>query len=383
MGEGSQDLMRVRFEEMLPRLSLSTRAAKGKIEGALQKIDGGAADERSQREHHFIPQFWLRQFAEKGMLCVLSSDPACAARRQSVRRTSVKRDLYTTYAVGGGSQADGEPDDAVPMERMLGVFEHRAADVLHRLVGMADGEEVQLSDLDRYWMSVLIALQMPRSPHAMQTMRDAQASIATRMMALVASRGGPDQRMKEELAREAGIDPSEWDDFEWSPDDFLPGPDQKFDIRVDPRTDVAQQISIAFDTDAVMPVFARWWNVITFPEPILPIPLDQGVFLLPPQGAPFPWNNPGLLTAEEIWAPLSPRVLLLAHWNGPDARHQPAKAELYAARLAMQPSELACHPSTREQVRHITVAARSDNAAELAGIMGRSNNVGQQHATFI
>ncbi|WP_419908003.1 DUF4238 domain-containing protein [Candidatus Poriferisodalis sp.] len=368
---------------MLPRLSLSTREARGKVEGALEKIDGSAADERSPREHHFIPQFWLRQFAEKGMLCVLSRDPACAARRQSVKSTSVERDLYTTYAVGEGSQADGEPDDAVPMERMLGVFEHRAADVLHRLVGMADGRDVQLSDLDRYWMSILIALQIARPPQAMQAMRDAQASSATQMMAVLARRGGPDERMKEELAREASIDPSEWDDFEWSPDDFLPGPDQKFDIRVDPRTDVAQQISIAFDTDAVMPVFARWWNVITLPEPILPIPLDQGVFLLPPQGAPFPWNNPGLLTAEEIWAPLSPRVLLLAHWNGPDARHQPATGEQYAARLATKRSELACRPSTCERVRRVAVATRSDNAAELAGILGGSNNVGQQHATFM
>lgn len=205
MGEGRRDSLRVRFGEMLPRLSLSTKEAKGTVEGALEKIDGSAADERSPREHHFIPQFWLRQFAEKGMLCVLSRDPDCAARRQSVKSTSVERDLYTTYAVGEGSQADGEPDDAVPMERMLGVFEHRAADVLHRLVGMADGGEVQLSDLDRYWMSVLIALQMPRSPHAMQAMRDAQAGIAIQMMAMVARRGGPDERMKEELAREAGV----------------------------------------------------------------------------------------------------------------------------------------------------------------------------------
>ena len=383
MGEGSQDLMRVRFEEMLPRLALSTREARSKVEGALQKIDGSAADERSPREHHFIPQFWLRQFAEKGMLSVLSSDPSSAARRQSVRSTSVKRDLYTTYAVGGGSQADGEPDDAVPMEQMLGVFEHRAASVLHRLVGMADGGDVQLSDLDRYWMSVLIALQMPRSPQAMQAMRDAQASSATQMMAMLARRGGLDEHMKEELAREAGVDPSEWDDFEWSPGDYLPGPDQKFHIRVDPRTDVAQQISIAFDTDAVMPVFARWWNIITLPEPILPIPLDQGIFLLPPRAAPFPWNSPGLLTADEIWAPLSPRVLLLAHWHGPDARHQPAKGEQYAAWLAMKRSELACHPSNREQVRRVAVAARADNAVELADILGGSSNHGQQHATFI
>lgn len=44
VGKESQDLMRVRFEEMLPRLSLSARAAKGKVEGALQKIDGSASD---------------------------------------------------------------------------------------------------------------------------------------------------------------------------------------------------------------------------------------------------------------------------------------------------------------------------------------------------
>lgn len=382
MNDSDEAGMQDRRHEMLLRFATATKEAEHKIGDELARIEGTPVDAQSARRHHFIPQFWLRQFAEDGSLSVLSDDPQCTARSQPVKGTSVERDLYTTHAVGDHGHLGDDLDAAIPMERMLGVFENRAAPVLHLLASMVDGEDVVLSDLDRYWMSALIAFQIVRTPQSLAASRSARENIAARMLIMIAERGGPNDRMKEELAREAGVDPGVWDGMEWSPHDHLPASQQKFEIKVDPRSDVGDQLSIAVDTEVVMPVFARWWSIITLPDPILPIPLDQAVLLPRLQGAPFPWDSPGFLTAEEVWVPLSPRVLLLLHWNGPDARHQPAKGEQYTASFALKRCELACHPSASEQTRRVARAVRVNDAAGLTLVLNNSSNLGQQRTTF-
>ena len=247
MNDSDEASMQDRHHEMLLRLATATKEAKNKIGDESARIEGTPVDAQSARRHHFIPQFWLRQFAEDGSLSVLSDDPQCVARSQPVKGTSVERDLYTTHAVGDHGHLGDDLDAAIPMERMLGVFENRAAPVLHLLASMADGEDVVLSDLDRYWMSALIAFQIVRTPQS-----------------LAASR----------------------------------------------------------------------------------------------------------------------RALMLLHWNGPDARHRPAKGEQYAARFASKRCELACHPSACEQIRRVAQAVRADDAAVLTLVLNESTNLGQQRTTF-
>lgn len=366
--------MRERLLEMLPRLLEAQQRASALVAPELSRLDLEAAG-RSHRRHHYVPQFWLKKFAEDETLCVVDPSGEHSPRCGDAGDEAFVRDLYATYAAPRSDDSPSETDVSVIWEHVVAVFENRAAPPFTRLIECSDGSTPILSDLERFWVSVLVALQFVRVPSHFDAVRSSGDAVAQRFAMSLASLGPPCEWMTDEMCREAGIDPADLEGLDWSPASF--GPDGDFAVSIDRMTDVPSMLEHAFDPAIVSFVFSRTWVVIKFPDGGLSLPLRDGVHLRMSNAGGL-YGSPGLGSAEEIWVPMSPDTLLVMHWQSTNWVPTGWTAEACVARLGHRGSHQACHPDHAERVTAVWDACRNP-VRDLRVLAQDSANIGVPH----
>jgi hypothetical protein len=104
-------------------------------------------------KHHYIPQFLLRNFSERGQLSAKQIGKSEELKRVAVGNAAVISDFYTVI--------DTEIGETVVIERLLAEIEGEAAPIIQRLI-----REVgfPLSPVDRSTLSTWVGLQAVRDP---------------------------------------------------------------------------------------------------------------------------------------------------------------------------------------------------------------------------
>ena len=267
---------------------------------------------------------------------------------------------------------------SVLWEHVARVFENRAAPAFAKLADSCEQPASGITDLDRYWLSVLFALQFVRVPDHLASIRAAGDRIAQRFATELASRGHPRDWMSDEMCRDAGINPADIEQFEWSPESF--GPDGDFTAAIDQLSDIPSMLSPAFDDEVVASVFARSWMLVRFPQSGLTLPSQTGMHLRGNKAKGF-YGAPGLATADQIWVPMSPDTLLVMHWKGHAYRAKDWTAETCVVHLGRNGSHQICHPDDAQHVMRVWQALRN-SADELGTLIRDSTNTGETLAVL-
>ncbi|MCY3948120.1 MAG: DUF4238 domain-containing protein [Acidimicrobiaceae bacterium] len=331
------------FGEVQERLATASVPVGERVKSRLEKLLAEAEREagRDHREHHWIPQFWLREFADEGrQVGVVDPSGQTPERRCSARRAAVARDLYAIRV----ERASAEAVSAF-WERWMGVFEHEAACLFKDLAcgdghtHPADASWRCLSDEDRLWLSMLFALQRVRTPKMIDAGIRSAVNIAQRFV-----------------------------DQMW-PDDFT--------VTDDSMSVVPSLLPLAFGDAALMSFFGRSWSLVTFPDGGLCVPWDSGLLCAP--GAtrgPLLAGPVGVGNAEAILVPLAPNRLLLMHWEGDGYDPRDLRLPECIQRLAWEGSPLICHPRDFATVSEIGSAALND-LRRLHELRAVSEHIGQ------
>lgn len=372
--DGSGVVMMERLLEMLPRLLVAHQRASAMVVPAISKLKAEPAG-RGHRRHHYVPQFWLKKFADGEMLCVVDPSGEQPPRCGDAGDEAFVRDLYATYAEPRSDDSPSKKEASVLWEHVVAVFENRAAPPFTRLIECRDGSTPILSDLERYWISVLVTLQFVRVPSHFNAVRSSEDAVAQKFAMSLASLGPPREWMTDDECRKAGIDPADLEDLDWTPASF--GPDGEFAVSIDRLTDVPSMLEHAFDPSIVSLVFSRTWSVIKFPDGGLTLPLRDGVYLRAGNAGSL-YGSPGLGSAEEIWVPMSPDTLLVMHWRDNNWEPRGWTAEACVAYLGRPGGHQACHPDHAERATATwTVCRNSDRG--LSALTQDSGNIGVPH----
>lgn len=366
--------MRERLAEMLPRLLEAHQQATARVTPELSKLDAQPAG-RGHRRHHYVPQFWLKKFAENGTLCVVDPSGDQPPRRGDAGDEAFVRDLYATYAEFRSGDSSSETEVSVLWEHVVAVFENRAAPPFTRLIRDRNGSTPVLSDLERYWISVLVTLQFMRVPSHFDAVRSSGDALAQMFAMSLASLGPPREWMTDDECREAGFDRADLEGLNWKPESF--GPDGEFTVSIDRKTDVPSMLEHAFDPAIVSLVFSRSWVVIKFPDGGLTLPLRDGVYLRTGNAGGL-YGSPGLGTAEEIWVPMSPDTLLVMHWRDRQWLPHGRTAEACVAYLGRRGSAQACRPDHAERVTAVWDNCRN-SVRGLGALTHDSASIGVPH----
>ena len=361
---------------MRPRLHNASMQAAKRLGPRLDDLAPDPAGQ-SHRWHHYVPQFWLKKFTDdRGRLCVVDPSGEHSPRTAGARSEAAVDDLYATHAEPSSVDESGKPELSVQWEHICGFVESEASRPFTRLAKGRTGSALDLSDLERLWISVFVALQVIRVPRRFEAVRAFADRLAQATAMHMVSLGPPREWMTDDMCREAGIEPADIEGIEWTPAAF--GPDGDFAASIDPLSDVPSMLSHAFDDEIVAYVFSRTWSIIKFPEGGLTLPLDDGgVYLKTGKTSGF-WDSLGLGTADEIWVPMSPDTLLVMHWR--DDRFDPSNwpAEGCVAQLGHRPNRHACHPDDAQQAASVWDACR--NSRDKLSKLGReSTNIGVPH----
>ena len=360
-----------------PRAAMTERflvAERQALQSLLPRLSGLTAEPagRRNRNHHWVPKFWLKHFADNLRVCVVDPTGEQSPKGVHVRRGARGRDLYAMRAnVSDADQADG-PTVTVYWEHVTGVFDDLAAPLFDRLVTAREESSLKLSDTDRYLLSVFFALQSVRVPAHLSNMRTSADQTAQIFAMLLASAGRPRDLMTDEMCREAGIDPAVIEDFDWEASDF--GPDGNYKVSIDRLTDMPSMLTNAFDPAAALSVFARSWMLVQFPQGRLTLPADTGIHLVSYEAKGI-WSSPGLLTADQMLVPMSRDTLLVMHWHGDEWQPSERTAAGYVALFGSKGERQVCHPDDAEQVMGVWQACRK-SLDERDALIRKSTNHG-------
>ena len=371
---GSSTVLKKRVLEMRPRLEDASKRANALVAPQLSKLQAEPAG-RGHRRHHYVPQFWLKKFADDETLCVVDPSGEQSPRCVDAEHEAFVRDLYATYAEPSSAESSAETEVSVLWEHVNAVFEDRAAPPFARLINGPSGVVPVLSDLERYWISVLVTLQYMRVPSRFDAVRSFGDTLAQRSAMSMAALGPPRAWMTDDMCRQAGIDPADLEGLDWGPESFGPGGD--FAVSMDRLTDVPSMLEQAFDDAIVSMVFSRTWFVIRFPHGGLTLPLKDGLYLRASNSGGL-YGSPGLGTADEIWVPMSPDTLLVMHWQDSHCVPRGWPAEACVAHLGRHGSHQACHPDHAERVMKVWDACRNSVGGPSA-LARESTNIGVPH----
>ena len=360
----SSAALRVRLAGMRTRLAEAEGQALDAVLPQLSKLTAEPAG-KDHRNHHFIPKFWLENFADDRRVCVADPSGQQRLRPAHIRRAFRERDLYAVRAAGAPSASDV----TVMWEHVTRIVDDRAAPLFDRLTAARDGSSWTLTNVDRYWLSVFLALQSVRVPGHLSSTRASADRVFQMFATSLATRGSPRDWMTDEDCREAGINLEDLRHFEWSPEDFEPG--GKFSVSIDPLSDIPFMLSQAFDVKLVLPFFARSWLLVRFPQGGLTLPADTGMHLVSYKGHGI-WDA-RLLTADQILVPLSRHTLLVMHWHGDAWQAHGLTAEGIAAVLGRKGEHQICHPDDAEHLTRIWDACRRSIEHRDALIRASSN----------
>jgi|GEM_PF-1436321 hypothetical protein len=246
-----------------------------------------AAKDRQSKLHHYVPQGYLRAFAnDRDQIRVV---PLAASRTPfttAVKNVAAQNHFHTT------EEFEDEPDW---FERALSGLEGEA---LRRIDGFERGA-FPPSEEDRWGLSYFMALQSVRGPDTRRTLEHLQASMAR----LEIGAGGR-QGVRAWIRRNLGVEPSpELEERIWAEATQPGGPPVSFrnSVHIEHTVETASEL---------MPYFAtRPWTLVRFDRRSL-ITSDAPVSLIRHPDVED-WQGVGFLTAWGIALPLTRKLGLL------------------------------------------------------------------------
>lgn len=242
------------------------------------------------RKHHYIPEFYLRRFADGSGKVSMHRRSKAKPFLVPARTAAHELDFYT------GTAGDGEP--TLVVEELLGKIESNAAPALDHFVKNG----FPLSRFDREAISLFIGMQLVRTPEFRRG-SEAIADAAIKGQILSEIRHLNRDAIRDFLV-EHGLDSS--DDTVDAIYDFSRDPSQ---VRVAPsKNDLLKQM-VTIGLDAGKTLEQMSWHVLRCPAPYF-LTSDHPVVFLPPRDSEG-YPGLGMLTAEAIVFPIDPQHLLM------------------------------------------------------------------------
>lgn len=282
------------------------------------------------RRHHYIPQFYLKRFANKhGRMIRMSlpTDPPPSRSPTHVKNLAVTKDFYTIRTDKGESAL---------IENFMSMWDSHASQIVGRL---ADRNYWPITDEYKLQMSFWITLLHLRSP---AFRRRNEAAFESMMEMLV--RMGPDA-----------------DEFKATEYRFLQHQNEYV------------RLMLEVTCQAMEHLLLRRWTVVHLKAPGLALP-DVNPVLIP--GPPHPAIGTGLATAPEVIMPLDRHHLLCMHMyeTAEELIEIPTEASEWHIRhynnllISGAYQEVYCHQADYHQV--LQIASRHGGVGPLIGIDG-------------
>ena len=237
-----------------------------------------AAGPDAPKDQHYIPEFWLKKFAERREreLVVAAIDGIGVKARETVStgQAATMPHFYTLTTDSG--------ERTVALEGLLGLLEGDAAPAFKQ---MAKGR-LPSSWLKRFEVSFFLAAQLIRTPASLRPIQQAMSDVARKMI---------------EMAQEAGE---------------LPPIEGGFEVEVDQQTAMGALWSYETLDECAFYLFCRRWSLIGTAEGSCGFVLPERPVVMCSGGTGGLFGPGGVLTAHEVWVPVSRRQLLVMHWAG-------------------------------------------------------------------
>lgn len=238
------------------------------------------------KRHHFVPQFYLRGFAQDDLLTSVRLD-GHQVFSQSVRKAASGTRFYAI---------DGHPDGDDAFEKVLSYLESEAARALERVVSGT----WPLAAEDRGTLAYFVALQAVRGQDHRRTMEFVLAQHAR----LEIGSNGKDG-VKGWFRRNAGLDlTDEQAALAWEEATQPNGPP----VSVSAELHVRQIVDLA---EELLPaILGRPWLLVTFDRRSL-ITSDSPVGLVRDPSDKHPFLGVGFYTAKAVTFPLTRKLGIL------------------------------------------------------------------------
>jgi len=265
-----------------------------------------------KRRHHYLPQFYLRNFVDqhpKGKLWVYTKD-AESFRAASPRDLAVEKDYHTVV------RRDGVVDRNT-MEDTVASLENIAAPVIQKILRGA-----ALSFDDYQIFALFISQLFLRVP----ARRNAVARMMSEMLKQMSKRFA--ENKESYLADYRRFETDTGDNSDADPEcvrEFILSDD--YDITVD--SSAALGASLGAIGTVVNWLVRMNWVFVRASGRFRFLTCDNPVFYCDPTLPPNPWRGAGLANpGVEVSCPLSPNVLAFASYRAVPRQHAKASSEL-------------------------------------------------------
>lgn len=234
------------------------------------------------RRHHYVPQFYLKRFADtRGKIVQVRREDGKLVATSTVGKTAASNDFYTVELDDGAKSQE--------IEKFLSKLEADAAPIIEAMVsGNLPENEA------REHLAIFLALQMNRG-HDVRDLEQQAMTAITRMILRVA----PPEYIRETL-REKGIEI----------DDDRIAAMKTADVTVTPRQNRSVEMMLRMAVELAPHFLALTWHIVRFERPML-LTSDRPVTLWRRPSGPNDPYGVGIATAEEIHFPISPKMSLL------------------------------------------------------------------------
>lgn len=260
-------------------------------------MEQSTTDKKLPKNHHYIPQFYLRGFSLDGkhlhILDKKASGPDLMYRRQTIESIAYEKQLYTYR------NTDGEKET---LEDMFGEIEGKAKISIEKL-----SEKKKLTLEERSWLALFISLIQLRTPASKNEMLGADQQAREKIMRM--SFNAPRDFIKKRFeAIGHKLNDEELDDtINFAQDEKR----SKVVVDYPPEYWIRRMLLLSSDLALLMSSFV--WEVRHADKPFAFLTSDNP-FLLIPGEKPDPFHGVGLITpkAKKI-LPLKANLCLIMH----------------------------------------------------------------------
>ena len=259
------------------------------------------------RKHHWVPQFYLRAFADRQdpERIFLIRKETGEILRANIKDTAAKRDLYTFTGDSGDKDPKTVEDNLAKLEDVIAPA---IRDVL-------DGESI--NDGNKVGLACFAALQMTRTPRMRDQASRMMGEMAKQTHQIIAGHKDYFHKMYEEMRRETGLetDISAEEVRQWA----LKG---NYDLTIDDEYSMAASLKML--EECTKTFLAMQWALFSPAS-------DDGYFvtcdypygLMNPDLLSEDWKPVGLASNETtIHLPLSPQLYAMGSWQGVEGYHK-------------------------------------------------------------
>ncbi|MEV6526001.1 DUF4238 domain-containing protein [Longispora sp. NPDC051575] len=247
----------------------------------------GDPDDKVGSRHHIVPKFYLERWADARHKIVVVQKSSGKRHQTAAKDAGAERDFYTHVAHDGEFHAH--------TEQLLGKIEDGAAPVIGNILSAF--QVFPPLGGDREQLAMLIAFQMTRGKRVRRSM-ELQADLITRLQLSMLR---PEHHEAYVADKEGVGRPEDVEALRGLIDDL-----DNYEFGTDPNEHI---VLLSKHAVTIFPyLMGLSWYLVDYGGPVL-LTCDEPVVLY--QHNPSPHGGVGLMTADEIWFPLSPRYLLV------------------------------------------------------------------------